>query len=277
MARSCTAFAMAVATGMILLGCGALGVSKITIKLGDATVEITSNPDGTKTFDVGGLPPNKCYKVTFLDKHGNSVGFAMVNGNGTYQAPVGTEDWRQEEVNCNQSSNAPLGTGSLAASPQLLPKTVEVSGGPALLNLIDGGAFKNAVYHFRVHNPGASAWDDILPILMGGPGTPVPGNVEVLYYSQTIPEPLGARVRLADTEPFAKFRFDWNGVIGYADLSTGQNVVTYGAGNGWNVVETFVPTLDFLPLGAENEAVTTSRTQSELTDMTASAKIALLP
>jgi hypothetical protein len=129
---------------------------------------------------------------------------------------------------------------------------------------VDGGLFKNAVYKFRVTNAGASAWDEILPILIGGPGTPVPSNVEVISFTQTLPETLGARMIVADTNAFTEFRLDWNGVYGYANLATGTNLVRYNAGNNWRVLETFISAIDILPFGQQNSGTTSRRTVGEI-------------
>jgi hypothetical protein len=101
--------------------------------------------------------------------------------------------------------------------------------------------------------------------------------VEVISFTQTIPDRLGARMIAADTAPFAEFRLDWNGTHGYADLASGTDVVQYAAPNGWSVVETFVSALDVLPFGQQNVATTTRRTVTENASSRITGKILYHP
>jgi hypothetical protein len=105
----------------------------------------------------------------------------------------------------------------------------------------------------------------------------VPGNVEVISFTQTIPETLGARMLVADTSVLTEFRLDWNNAWGYADLASGTNVLQYSVPNGWNVVETFINGVDILPFGQQNVGVTTRRTQGETNSATLTGKVQYYP
>ncbi|HTF86852.1 MAG TPA: hypothetical protein VK843_00465 [Planctomycetota bacterium] len=80
-------------------------------------------------------------------------------------------------------------------------------------------------------------------ILLRGHGAPVPAGVEVDTFVRILPEPLGARLRIADeTQSFSSMLMQWNGSP-YADL--GVNSSSYSAANGWQVIEVFIPIADF--------------------------------
>lgn len=88
-------------------------------------------------------------------------------------------------------------------------------------------------------------WNLIAPILLAGPGTPIPANVEIVSFVRVQREKLGARIVAADFGHFTDFRLTWNGTYGYADLAAGHGVSKFAPGNGWEVCETFVPIADF--------------------------------
>ena len=268
-----------IGSGAMLSGCAGTSIISKISKDG-VTIEVKNNPDGSGSGKITapGIPPGKCIKIAFLNARKEPIGAITTNVPGEFPIPAGTTDFTLETVDCPPAPGAgPVGATPGARSHQLVSQTVEISGAPLVFDEADGGMFKNAVYHFRVTSPNGSAWNDVLPLLLGGPGTPVPSNVEVLYFSQTIPDPLGARLRVADTQAFTKFRLDWNGTYGYADLASGTNVIQYGAGNNWSVVETFIPGHDINGLGQWNELIATSRTQGASTDTVVSASVQVLP
>ncbi len=88
-------------------------------------------------------------------------------------------------------------------------------------------------------------WNLVSPILLAGPGTPVPTNVEIVSFVRVQREKLGARIVAADVGHFTCFTLDWNGQFGYADLAAGHGVQSFATGNGWEVCEAFIPVADF--------------------------------
>jgi hypothetical protein len=88
-------------------------------------------------------------------------------------------------------------------------------------------------------------WALISPILLAGPGTPVPSNVEIVSFVCAQREKLGMRIVAADVGHFTAFTLDWNGQFGYADLAAGHGVQSFATGNGWEVCEAFIPLADF--------------------------------
>jgi hypothetical protein len=289
---------IALAAGVVLaaVGAGALTVAcktpiRIDAEMSGFGVEVktTLQIDGTARNDfLGQLPAGKCLKITYRGREGEVTGTDTVSVPGSSQIPAGSTTQSFEVVDCRPpeeggSGEAPLQAMSpatrLTALPGIEPQptVVFVFGSPIVLDTVDGGIYRNAVYGFRVENAGSSAWDEILPVLVGGPGTPIPPGVEVISFTQTIPDRLGARMIAADTAPFAEFRLDWNGTHGYADLASGTNVVQYAAPNGWSVVETFVSALDVLPFGQQNVATTTRRTVTENASSRITGKILYHP
>ena len=104
-------------------------------------------------------------------------------------------------------------------------------------------------------------WNLLSPILLAGPGTPVPTNVEIVSFVRVEREKLGARIVAADLGHFTGFTLDWNGQFGYADLAAGHGVQSFAIGSGWEVCEAFIPLADFgLPTTLNGGFLTLSNT-----------------
>lgn len=86
--------------------------------------------------------------------------------------------------------------------------------------------------------------ESLIALIEAGPGAPTGANVEVEFFAQMLPSTGGARMIVADDEPIVAYDLKWNGIAGYADLTSG-NVTQYSAGNGWSVVQTVIPLTDF--------------------------------
>lgn len=229
------------------------------------------NGDAVNTLE-GTIPGGWCVKITYRGPDGGVTGSDVVDVPGSSQIPSGSTCQVLEFIECPDAHLAASGSARFRSNSIV----TEIFGGPIVVDTVDGGLFKNAVYRFRVRNA-ASAWNEILPILIGGPGTPVPGNVEVISFTQIVPDTLGARMLVADTHPFTEFRLDLNGTFGYADLASSTNVLQYGAPNNWSVVETFLSAIDFLPFGQENVVTTTRQTQGEVGSHSLTGKVLYYP
>lgn len=274
---ACAAGVVLAAAGAGILTAACKTPIRVDAELSGFGIEVRTRveADGTARNDiVGHLPAGKCLKITYRGPRGEVTGTDTLSIPGSSQIPSGSTTQSFEPVDCRPPEDdghgqAPLQVPSLATRlagiPGLEPQPTGafVFGSPIVLDTVDGGIFGNAVYAFRVENAGSSTWDEILPILVGGPGTPIPPGVEVISFTQTIPDTFGARMIAADTAPFAEFRLDWNGTHGYADLASRTNVVQYAAPNGWSVVEAFVSALDVLPFGHQNVATTRRRSVTE--------------
>jgi len=237
--------------------CAAIGVAcagvpadvEVKTPVGSVTVK-----GGQATFS-GSLPPGKCLKVDFVNATGGSTGSATFALPGQCSVPEGTADAKFSIVDCPPSRGVVPGPlGRISPSQEV----VEVFGFPIVFDANDGGRYSNAIYHFRVNVTGGSdAFQLIEPILLGGPGTPVPGNVEIVSFTQFLPNASGGmQVRAADTAPFRMFQLEWNKEPGYADLATQTNVVVSNPGNGWEVVEATVDAADIHGFGFVNRGET---------------------
>jgi hypothetical protein len=274
-------------TGLILTSCTTPVSNDTEISGFGITIKTKTETNGSSTNEVSGnLPPGKCLKITYRGADGAVTGTETVTVPGSSQIPAGSTSQSFETVDCpppaqqvppQEHAFSPQQGAPIVKVPKPLNPITEIFGGPITIDTVDGGAYLNAVYRFKVRNAGATAWDEILPILLGGPGTPVPGNVEVISFTQTIPETLGARMLVADTSVLTEFRLDWNNAWGYADLASGTNVLQYSVPNGWNVVETFINGVDILPFGQQNVGVTTRRTQGETNSATLTGKVQYYP
>lgn len=209
---------------------------------------------------TGSLPPGKCLKVDFLDANGNPTGSATVALPGQCVIPAHSASGNLSIVDCPSVGSGPSGVAQRRSGPS--QDIVDLFGFPVVLDTNDGGRYSNAIYHFRVDvTTGGDAFSTIEPILLGGPGTPVPDNVDVVSFTQFVPDDAGGMlVRAADEAPFRTFRLDWNTHDAYADLATGTNVVVSHPGNGWEVVEATVGAADILGLGSANTGETTRAT-----------------
>ncbi|MBK8180290.1 MAG: hypothetical protein IPK67_15650 [Planctomycetes bacterium] len=274
-------------TGLVLSSCSTPVKNETEVSAFGFTLKTKTETNGTSTNEVTGtMAPGKCLKITYRGADGGVTGTDTITVPGSSQIPAGSTSQSFEIVDCpppaqqvppQEHAFSPQQGAPIAKVPKPLNPITEIFGGPITIDTVDGGPYLNAIYRFKVRNAGATAWDEILPILLGGPGTPVPSNVEVLSFTQTIPETLGARMVVADTSVLTEFRLDWNNSWGYADLASSTNVLQYSVPNGWNVVETFINGSDILPFGQQNVGETTRRTQGETASDTVIGKVLYYP
>jgi hypothetical protein len=244
---------MALAALLVVASCTTPVTGEIQAEWNGFKLSAKLESNGSMTCHISGpIGDGKCLEVTGRAADGSVTTKVTVSVPGSWSLPAGTTSQDMKVVDCPES-----GDESLAAAA-----STEIFGGPLVLDLANGGLFKNAVYHFRVHGSPAAAWSDVLPILIGGPGTPVPPNVDVLEFTQLLPETFGARVRAADTEPFVDFAVDWNGRR-IADLASGTNALQYAVPNHWSVVESVVGVLDLDTTAQHHSARTRRRTATD--------------
>lgn len=260
----------------------ATSCESIKVKAGGVEVEIVNG----HAKATGNLPPGKCLKFNFEDKDGNPTGSTTTGVPSEIRVPPNTHHGSVEVVDCEQAAamgsgwpvtptrvgGPPSPGGSNHSAPlhasagrSLKPHTVDIYGFPVTINNTDGGLYKNAVYHVRVTaDVGVDPFSLVHPILIGGPGTQVPPNVKVISFTQVIPETQGARLITAATQPFELFELNWNGQQQYANLATATNAFQYSPGNGWHVVESFIPMSDIntSPL-AVNTGTATRKTAAD--------------
>jgi hypothetical protein len=240
----------------------------------------TYDSQGQPTINfTGSLPQGKCLQVAYRGADGALLGTATVHVPGSSQVPAGTTSESYDLVDCPPPGHAPNSGGAGAHSVHTAAdEWIDICGFPLMPDLVDGGIYKNAFYHFRVKAiSGIDPFTRIEPILRGGPGTAVPPDVEVVSFTQFIPDTTGGRMLVGDTEAFDQFRLDWNGQVGYADLATGTNAVQYTVGSEWHVVESFIPLQDFHVLvGETNHGLTHRKTVSDANPSDIDASLTVL-
>jgi hypothetical protein len=211
------------------------------------------------------LPPGKCLQITFRGPDGAVTGTATCGVPGTFQVPPGSTSGGSEVKDCDPQDGGSGAHGALLARAPISTHVRRISGWPLTFDESGATTYGNAFWEFLVTvDPGQDPWQVIEPILLGGPGTPVPPNVEVVYYSTMVGEAAGVRLKSADDAPFLEYRLDWNGQTGYADLAPGTNVQMSAASNGWNVAETLIPWADIdEDVGATNRAHSQRRVQGD--------------
>lgn len=231
--------------------------------------------------------------VSFRDADGNQVGTTSrgVASGSSINVPAGAT----EVVVSTPATPPPPSSGSggmaeteddaaVAARPCILERVVANPRRPYRIRVaplepvVDRAVpLANVSFDCNVLAP-ASGWDAhrdgwslIGPILLAGPGTPIPNEVEIVSFVRVQREKLGARILAGDIGHFTDFRLTWNGTFGYADLAAGHGVTRYAPGNGWEVCETFVPIADFdVPTHPNGGALTlanTSDPQPQLVEM----------
>ncbi|HVS12225.1 MAG TPA: hypothetical protein VMS76_20355 [Planctomycetota bacterium] len=195
------------------------------------------------TYDAEG-PDDRCLEVEWRDSKGNSLGKTTISLPSSGQVPPGSASWDAQEVDCPEPEQ---GNGDPGVDRV---RSFEVFGSPVIPDVVDGGPSKNATYRFLVNaKADVDAFALVEPILRAGPGAVVPSGVEVLSFTQMIPENGGARLVAADSEPFQSFQMDWNGQVAYATL--GSNSVTSSVGS-WTTVEVRIPATAFNGISVAN-------------------------
>lgn len=199
-----------------------------------------------------------CVRVRWFDAQGNVIGQNLIefddDGRTGATGPMAAARWAIEVTEC-PSPSATAGPTPLPPSPHGGPATraagelrdVLVLGAPLVPSVEPGAA--NRTYCLLVR---ARGFDDaaarVRPLLAGGPGTPVPVGVRVLWYSTLEPVSGGLRWTQAQPGTFEAWSLIVNGGAFAADLDGGA--LTYPLGE-WQLVETVIPSealaLDGLP------------------------------
>ena len=271
---------LAGAASVLVVACTTPVSGEFKFKSGSISAEGSVTANGGNANLGGSLPPGKCLKIEYRGSHGELLGTVTTPVPGSSQIPPGTASESHSEVDCPEDiADLPSGPGGVRAGhPYQYGTWIDIWGSPLIPDLTDGGIYKNAVYHFRVlSSSGVDPFSRIEPILRGGPGTLVPSDVEVIEFTQFVPDSLGGRMLAADTEPIDQFRLDWNGQSGYADLASDTNVVAYETSNQWHVIESIVSMQDLHSLpGQSNSGRTTRKTSSDPAPQISSASFTVV-
>jgi hypothetical protein len=245
------------ATSLFLAACGATGSvdAEVDIPLpggGSVGVGVRVSNDGDKVADLSGTPV--CVKVCYRGADGRDLGCSTIEVPGSDQVPAGAVSWSATLVDCPTGGSGGGGRmlDPFTQAPQqqltALPKRPFVMFGGNLVPDIQG---ENVIYSFGIvalDLQAAQARRDY--VLAGGIGTDVGQGFELAMWSESKTEfdllgvPTGVRTLQAVVDDdFATYELTINDTL-FADLNTG-NALHYGMGNGWNVVETFVPVSAF--------------------------------
>lgn len=220
-----------------------------------AKIGFHKGSDGT-TFDADATREhaNDCVEVRWLDDAGNVVQTITMEldhlGRASGMVPPGATRWEFDLVDCPHGAGSgggmwePLATGSLSQSGRDGVRERAASeialhivlGGPILPSETDPAG--NLTYCFLVRAMSFEQASSLVrPIVAGGIGTEVPGNVEVIAFATMIQDEFGARLVQAQPGLFLDWDFEVNDGAFRADLEDAANYQV----NGWDVVEVNVP------------------------------------
>ncbi len=242
---------------------------------GSLTGKFRVSINGDTSADVDATKP-VCIEVCFSGADGADLGCVTIEVPGSAQVPKGAVRWEASIVDCPEGGSGGGGGGmfdpfaprSQAGGGQQGQKLAvpcpatqwELLGG-SIFPIADGST--NVSYSFHINAASlahAKARRDM--VLAGGIGTPVGTGFDVIFYNESEAEfdsmgvPTGVRMRQAEVnDDFTTYRLTVNGQS-FAELGVTGNLLHYGSSNGWNVVETFVPTsaFDTTPGTFDNQA-----------------------
>lgn len=213
------------------------------------SIGITRASNGTKHYGVeSNSGADACLNVTWTDSKGKEISSETVKVPASGSVPEGAATWEATTVECPEDEeDVTSRVGPPALGHGLQYRHYLVMGGPVTLEPGASDPSRHASYSFWVEARDAAAASALVaPIVAGGPGTPVPATVEVLYYSTLVPTTGGALMVTAVREPFDSYRLDWNGEVGYGDLASGHNANQVSLANGWWAVQSVVQEADFV-------------------------------
>lgn len=274
----------ALAASLVIIACAGTSSFKVDVAVAgqEGHAEFRHDSAGHKVKITNAT--GEAMDVSFRDANGNQVGTTShgVASGGSVDVPAGAT-----EVVVTTPATPPPSGGSTGgkiaeiggdaefAAQQFSPQraaaqpltTYRIRVAPLVPDEDGTAQLANITLDCNVLAP-AKGWDAqkdgwnlVAPILLAGPGTPIPSNVDIVSFVRVQREKLGARIVAADFGHFTDFRLTWNGAYGYADLAAGHGVTKFAPGNGWEVCETFVPIADFdLPTNLNGGTLTLANT-----------------
>lgn len=258
----------ALAASLVIIACAGTSSFKVDVAVagqeGHAEFRHDSAGHKVKITNATGEPMD----VSFRDANGNQVGttsHGVASGEsvdvpaGATEVVVSTPAATPPPSGGTGGHMAEIGGDFEFAAQQLSPQravaqplqSYRIRVAPLAPDEDGTAQFANVTFDCNVLAPvkgwdaQKDGWNLIAPILLAGPGTPIPASVEIVSFVRVQREKLGARIVAADFGHFTDFRLTWNGTYGYADLAAGHGVSKFAPGNGWEVCETFVPIADF--------------------------------
>lgn len=232
MSRSCGSLVLALGfMAAVSCGGGASHPDKIEIEGGVTGGSIKIEGTTPQTWSAT-APNGQCWKVTFKNAAGEVIGTECGTGAGAGQVPAGTAHTSFDGINCEDCG------GDFEVEPWLEGSyPYEFLKGPNGFNVSTPYV---ATYIRAAALTYAGAQAKAAVVEQGGPGTELPGGVQV--YSYVTVTYVSGDVVVASSLPerFGQFTITVNGTV-VADKSTGTNVVVTGAGNGWATASSLLP------------------------------------
>lgn len=230
---------------------------------GRVTGEVNIGSGGDRTLDLESNRPI-CVKLCYSDSAGANLGCTTVELPAASQVPPGAVSVTGTIVPCPE----PEGGGGAGMS--LLPPIAGTQG-VGTQQRATTSPFPGSVWETFGYTIAPSANGDVNvnfsfgiraadlalaevrrdTVLLGGIGTNTGAFFDIEFYSEVEAQldasqaPLGVWIRQADVrDTFADYSLQVNGTV-VADLATSLNVGHYSAPNGWDVVESLIPTSSF--------------------------------
>ena len=237
MGASAAAFALCAAMPCAPLACAAIDRLDTTVGLGPKgglAGSIAWSPDGTGRVVLNGtLPPGDCITLRLYGPRAGEVP-RVGPGKLPMLATVGAS------VHTFVVEIAPCAVREGRSAERVRVLVLPLNPDRVAFDPMRNSLFDGEVTVSRGGDP--LQW--VRPILHAGPGAPVGAGVEIRFYARVVPLADGARLQVADNEPLLDFALEWNGRTDYSGFA-GGNALHDCAGNGWQVVETFLPRADF--------------------------------
>jgi len=151
--------------------------------------------------------------------------------------PPTATSWEAKQVSCpDHGVQGPSPGGTAGRKSSSILAEVLVAGGS--IGFDRASRTHNAAYELLVScDPRTDGAADIArAVIQAPPGTPIPGNVTVVFLAEAFQDIGSGRIVSLGQSPFLEFRVELNGITGYGDLSTATNdVQEQVAPNLWTV------------------------------------------
>jgi hypothetical protein len=215
---------------------------------GSGTIKTT--PGKGPGFEIPGvrvqwdIPAGYCLKGQFLDADGNPMGPEVGGGSsGSMAIPRGAKWVKYKVVKCEDSQEAvPSGPyGPIQPQPVEWFDVGRVGCDDTHSPLIHYGLSARAKTDVA-----AEAKAEV--IMLGGPGTAVPFDVQVNSFVELTPGATVATLETSLPNSFKTATVTVNGTV-VADLATGLNCTVLSQGNNWETVQITLPT-SLVPAGS---------------------------
>jgi hypothetical protein len=220
--------------------------AKVTVQVGGELTTTVTSSESSPT----------CMRIRYTGADGAVLQTVTVQVPGSAQVPAGAVRQEFDIVDCPPPPGLlPSGSGA----PGTAGRWHDVYSCPITVGEI---ALGGPVCRARVWcGPNQDPLDLLRPVLIAGPGSPVPATIDIAFFAESEFASNGGILRVAVREPIMSLRLDWNGIAGFGDLRAGVNAYAHALPNGWYAVESLVGSSDTNDgLGEWNRGAVTFRT-----------------